>query len=83
MTLGYFLSSEEWGPTDLVPGSGEALDEHIFGDRWPGADERLEMLEEASPKIIVSGFDEVYINQIGPDQDGFFAAYREHVLPRF
>jgi G6PDH family F420-dependent oxidoreductase len=221
------------GRFNLGVGSGEALNEHIFGDRWPGADERLEMLEEAievirllwkggvqdhrgrhyrlehcrvydlppeSPKIIVSGFgeksvelagrvgdgyctvgpdadsvkqfrtiakgeplvqggmkvcwgqdaqrarelvyqlwpneglpgelaqvlptpehfeqaselvtedvatadtpcgpdieehlaaiqdyadagfDELYINQIGPDQDGFFAAYREHVLPRF
>lgn len=29
-----------------------------------------------------AGFDELYINQIGPDQDAFFAAYREHVLPR-
>ena len=28
-------------------GSGEALNEHILGDRWPGAAERLEMLEEA------------------------------------
>jgi G6PDH family F420-dependent oxidoreductase len=28
-------------------GSGEALNEHIFGDPWPQADERLEMLEEA------------------------------------
>ena len=28
-------------------GNGEALNEHIFGDRWPEADERLEMLEEA------------------------------------
>jgi G6PDH family F420-dependent oxidoreductase len=28
-------------------GSGEALNEHIFGDGWPQADERLEMLEEA------------------------------------
>jgi G6PDH family F420-dependent oxidoreductase len=28
-------------------GSGEALNEHILGDRWPTADERLEMLEEA------------------------------------
>ena len=28
-------------------GSGEALNEHILGDRWPGADERLEMFEEA------------------------------------
>ncbi len=28
-------------------GSGEALNEHIFGDAWPSADVRLEMLEEA------------------------------------
>jgi G6PDH family F420-dependent oxidoreductase len=28
-------------------GSGEALNEHIFGDAWPHADVRLEMLEEA------------------------------------
>ena len=28
-------------------GSGEALNEHIFGDAWPSADIRLEMLEEA------------------------------------
>ncbi|GGP63431.1 TIGR03557 family F420-dependent LLM class oxidoreductase [Saccharothrix coeruleofusca] len=31
----------------LGVGSGEALNEHIFGDRWPSAPERLEMLEEA------------------------------------
>jgi G6PDH family F420-dependent oxidoreductase len=31
----------------LGVGSGEALNEHILADRWPGADERLEMLEEA------------------------------------
>jgi coenzyme F420-dependent glucose-6-phosphate dehydrogenase len=28
-------------------GTGEALNEHILGDRWPPADLRLEMLEEA------------------------------------
>jgi G6PDH family F420-dependent oxidoreductase len=28
-------------------GSGEALNEHILGGRWPEANERLEMLEEA------------------------------------
>ncbi|HEY8584417.1 MAG TPA: LLM class F420-dependent oxidoreductase [Capillimicrobium sp.] len=28
-------------------GSGEALNEHIFGDPWPEADVRLEMLEES------------------------------------
>jgi alkanesulfonate monooxygenase SsuD/methylene tetrahydromethanopterin reductase-like flavin-dependent oxidoreductase (luciferase family) len=31
----------------LGVGSGEALNEHILGDRWPEADKRLEMLEEA------------------------------------
>jgi G6PDH family F420-dependent oxidoreductase len=28
-------------------GSGEALNEHVLGDAWPSADERLDMLEEA------------------------------------
>ena len=28
-------------------GTGEALNEHIFGDAWPSAEVRLEMLEEA------------------------------------
>src|SRR3954468_15373234 len=31
----------------LGVGSGENLNEHILGDRWPLPDERLEMLEEA------------------------------------
>ncbi|MCU1458644.1 MAG: luciferase [Actinomycetia bacterium] len=31
----------------LGVGSGEALNEHILGDRWPQTDVRLEMLEEA------------------------------------
>ena len=28
-------------------GTGEYLNEHIFGDYWPTADTRMEMLEEA------------------------------------
>ena len=35
------------GEFALGVGSGEALNEHIFGDAWPDADERLEMLEES------------------------------------
>ncbi len=31
----------------LGVGSGEALNEHVTGAAWPGADRRLEMLEEA------------------------------------
>ncbi|MEO3748773.1 TIGR03557 family F420-dependent LLM class oxidoreductase [Plantactinospora sp. B5E13] len=38
----------------LGVGTGEALNEHIFGDPWPSADVRLEMLEEAveGPKAV-------------------------------
>jgi G6PDH family F420-dependent oxidoreductase len=35
------------GRFSLGVGSGEALNEHIFGDTWPEADVRLAMLEEA------------------------------------
>jgi G6PDH family F420-dependent oxidoreductase len=35
------------GRFSLGVGSGEALNEHVLGDHWPEADERLEMLEEA------------------------------------
>jgi G6PDH family F420-dependent oxidoreductase len=35
------------GRFQLGVGTGEALNEHILGDRWPEADVRLEMLEEA------------------------------------
>ena len=31
----------------LGVGTGENLNEHVLGDRWPAPDERLEMLEEA------------------------------------
>jgi coenzyme F420-dependent glucose-6-phosphate dehydrogenase len=35
----------------LALGTGERLNEHVLGDRWPRADERLEMLEEATDLI--------------------------------
>jgi G6PDH family F420-dependent oxidoreductase len=35
------------GRFELGVGTGENLNEHILGDRWPATDMRLEMLEEA------------------------------------
>jgi coenzyme F420-dependent glucose-6-phosphate dehydrogenase len=35
------------GRFSLGVGTGENLNEHIHGDRWPSIDERLEMLDEA------------------------------------
>jgi G6PDH family F420-dependent oxidoreductase len=45
----------------------------------PDLDRHLERIREYDQ----AGFDELYVNQIGPDQEGFFAAYRNGVLPRF
>ncbi|HEX6522983.1 MAG TPA: TIGR03557 family F420-dependent LLM class oxidoreductase [Streptosporangiaceae bacterium] len=40
------------GKFNLGLGTGEALNEHITGQRWPGAAERREMLEEAIEIIV-------------------------------
>ena len=50
-------------------------DEVVCG---PDVDRHVAALQEYAD----AGFDELYVNQIGPDQDAFFAAYRDHVLPR-
>lgn len=44
----------------------------------PDVDEHVKAIEAYRE----AGFDELYVNQIGPEQDAFFAAYKEHVLPR-
>ena len=44
----------------------------------PDIDRHVEALREYER----AGFDELYVNQIGPEQDAFFAAYRDEVLPR-
>jgi G6PDH family F420-dependent oxidoreductase len=36
----------------------------------------------AVAEFVEAGYDEVYINQIGPEQEGFFDFYAEQVLPR-
>jgi coenzyme F420-dependent glucose-6-phosphate dehydrogenase len=38
---------------------------------------------EAITKFAAAGFTEVYVHQIGPDQEGFFRFYADHVLPQF
>jgi coenzyme F420-dependent glucose-6-phosphate dehydrogenase len=39
----------------LGVGTGENLNEHVLGDRWPAVDERLDMLEEAIETIRLLG----------------------------
>jgi G6PDH family F420-dependent oxidoreductase len=96
------------GRFTLGVGTGEALNEHIFGDRWPAAPERREMLEEAvevmrqlwdggvqshrgrhyrvehariydlprePPKIVVSGFGPAAVDLAARIGDGFCAVH--------
>ncbi len=52
------------GKFNLGVGTGEALNEHVTGARWPAAEERREMLEEAVD-IIASLFTGAQITQHG------------------
>ncbi len=65
--IGYFLSSEEFGPRDLVAQAQRAdLDAHVAQIQ----------------SFVDAGYDEVFVQQIGPDQEGFFKVYEQEVLPR-
>jgi coenzyme F420-dependent glucose-6-phosphate dehydrogenase len=37
---------------------------------------------EAIHAYVEARFDHVYMHQVGPDQDGFFRFYEEHILPK-
>jgi G6PDH family F420-dependent oxidoreductase len=60
----------------------ELVSEEMVADQIPcGPD--IEAHIAAIREYQDAGFDEVYVQQIGPNQDEFFAAYRERVLPEF
>ncbi len=44
----------------------------------PDVDQHVQAVQE----YVDAGYDEVYVSQIGPDQEGFFAFYEREVLPR-
>ena len=44
----------------------------------PDVDRHLELIQ----KYVEAGYDQVYIHQVGPDQEGFFRFYESEVLPR-
>ena len=61
--------------------AAELVTEEMVAEEVPcGADADLHL--EKIKAFADAGFDELYVNQIGPDQDAFFEVYREQVLPR-
>jgi G6PDH family F420-dependent oxidoreductase len=67
--------------TEHVEQASQLVTEDMLADIpcGPDVEEHLEAIRAYEQ----AGFDELYVNQIGPDQDAFFTAYREQVLPRF
>ena len=82
-------------PNALIPGEAaqllplprhfgqltELVTEDMVGAAIPCGPEP-EVHLRAIQGYIDAGYDEVYVNQIGPDQRGFFDFYRAEVLPR-
>jgi G6PDH family F420-dependent oxidoreductase len=61
--------------------AAELVTEEMVAEQVPcGADAELHL--EKIKAFGDAGFDELYVNQIGPDQDAFFEAYRNTILPR-
>ena len=69
-------------PGDIVILLSYALvaEEHVArtGAYGPDPEAHAEMIR----RYVDAGFDEVYVSQIGPRQEEFFACYRDQVLPR-
>ncbi|HZE32773.1 MAG TPA: LLM class F420-dependent oxidoreductase [Actinoallomurus sp.] len=81
-------------PNDQLPGEAAQLlplprhfaqlsdlvTEEMVGANMPcGPDPETHL--DALRAFVDAGYDEVYVNQIGPDQEEFFAFYAEQVLP--
>jgi G6PDH family F420-dependent oxidoreductase len=60
----------------------ELVTEEMVGDALPcGPD--LDRHAEALQEYADAGVDELYVQQIGPEQDAFFGEWAEGILPRF
>jgi hypothetical protein len=53
--------------------------EHIASPVGPDLDKHVEALQEYAD----AGVDELFVQQIGPEQDAFFKTWASEVLPRF
>ncbi|GAA0375768.1 LLM class F420-dependent oxidoreductase [Microbispora corallina] len=82
-------------PTDAIPGEAHQLlplprhfeqlsqlvtEETATASVPCGPDPQTHL--EAIRQYVDAGYDEVYVSQIGPEQDGFFSFYSSEILPR-
>jgi coenzyme F420-dependent glucose-6-phosphate dehydrogenase len=86
----------EWWPNAAIPGdlsqelalprhfedAAEAVEEDDVAEKivcGPDPEKVFEQIEQFAD----AGFDHVYLHQVGPDQEAFFAFAQEEILPRY
>jgi coenzyme F420-dependent glucose-6-phosphate dehydrogenase len=86
----------EWWPNTVLPGALKAdlpspdhfeqavklVTEEAVAEKLvcgPDVERHLAGINE----MIEAGFENVYIHQVGPDQEGFFEFYNKHILPEY
>ncbi len=67
-------------PADYAAASTLVTEDMVRGQFPCGPD--VDRHVEAVREFADAGFDEVYVQQIGPDQEKFFEAWQTHVLPQ-
>jgi G6PDH family F420-dependent oxidoreductase len=75
------LSQELALPAHFEQATQLVTEEEIAKEVICGPDARKHI--EAIQKYADAGFDQVYVHQVGPNQEGFFRFYESEVLPEF
>ncbi|MGC4888612.1 hypothetical protein [Micromonospora sp. DT227] len=77
MKIGYFLSSEEYTPAELLA-QARGAEQAGFEALWISDHYHPEMID----RYAKAGFDEVYVANTGPHWQGLFDLYQRDVLPQ-
>jgi G6PDH family F420-dependent oxidoreductase len=75
------LSQELPTPSHFEQAAGMLGEDQVAESVICGPDPKRHI--EAIQKYIDTGFDHVYVHQVGPDQEGFFQFYAQKILPEF
>jgi hypothetical protein len=80
IALGGELNQELPLPRHFDQATGSVSEDQVAKSVACGPDPKPHI--ELIRKYRNAGYDQVYVHQIGPDQEGFFNFYRQEVIPR-
>jgi hypothetical protein len=86
----------EWWPNTILPGTlseylptpkyfedavESATEDHVAQSIVCGPDKKKHL--DGIQEMFDDGYEQVYVHQIGPDQEGFFQFYQRQIIPEF